>query len=315
MVKLTICALVAYAINVDAFVPSKQVTFSLQKNTELDATATDAIAALANSQTASVDKIAASIPDLESKPDLSWTVADNYGIGGQLTTLDGRDAPGRSNVAWLAAVNVANKMSSLTIFNGPLTDVPHLLSRCIVNDDNTMSFALDFRPRAYGAYEMKDAAGNYPGPETLGRDAFTYSGNRKDYEGKFATPEVEAFLQSTAASFQGGAIDMQMNEFEKLTAGPLQLKVNMPLNDNNVAAVIQAREKAADYWLTWALEDTHEHRPGAPVNSQYVYDAKFRQNAYSGLLPVYTAAFGQDGAALSAAESGPLDEAYVGGGS
>jgi hypothetical protein len=315
--KLSLAALVAFATNVDAFVTNKSGTFALQKltRTELDATPTDAIATLNNSQTASVDKIASSIPDLEGKPDLSWTAANNYGVGGDLAFLDGRDAPGRANVAWLAAVNVANKVSSLTIFNGPLTDVPHLLSRCIVNADNTMSFVLDFRPRAYGAYEMRDAAGNYPGPETLGRDAFTFSGNRKDYEGKFATPEVEAFMQATAASFEGGVIDAQTNEFEQLTAGPLQLKVNMPLTDGNVAAVVAAREKAADYWLTWALEDIHEHRPGAPVNSQYVYDTKYRQNAYSGLLPIYTAAFGPDGASLTAGESGPLDEGYVGGGS
>lgn len=312
--KFTLTALVAIATNAAAFAPQNQARFGF-KSMELDATPAEAIATFDNSQTASVNKIAASIPDLEGKPDLSWTTANNYGIGGNIAMIDGRDAPGPANVAWLAAVNVANKMSSLTIFNGPLTDVPHLLSRCIVNDDNTMSFALDFRPRAYGAYEMKDASGNYPGPETLGRDAFTYSGNRKEYEGKFGTPEVEAFMQSTVASFEGGVIDSSTNEFEQLTTGPLQIKVNMPLTDGNVAAVTAAREKAADYWLTWALEDSHAHRPGAPINSQYVYDSKYRQNAYSGLFPVYSAAFGPDGGALTAAESGPLDEAYVGGGS
>jgi hypothetical protein len=315
MMKSAFTVFVAFAANVDAFVSNKAGTFALNKVTELGATPADAIANLDNSQTATVNKIAAAIPDLTSKPDLSWTTANNYGIGGNLALIDGRDAPGAGNVAWLAAVNIANKMSSLTIFNGPLTDVPHLLSRCIINDDNTMSLALDFRPRAYGAYEMKDAAGNYPGPEVLGRDAFTYKGNRGDYEGKFATPEVAAFMAATAASFEGGVVDPNLNEFEKLTAGPFQVKVNMPLTDGNVNAVIAAREKAADYWLTWALEDIHDHRPGAPVNSQYVYDAKYMQNAYSGMLPIYTAAFGADGAALSAAESGPLDEAYVGGGS
>lgn len=186
-----------------------------------------------------------------------------------------------------------------------------------MNDsDNTMSFALDFRPRGYGAYEMKDAEGNYPGPDVLGREAFTYSGNRKEYEAKFGTPEVEAFMQSTLASFEGAIVDSTpLTEFEQITAGPLLLKVNMPLTDGNVAAVTVAREKAADYWLTWALQDGNAHRPGAPINAQYVYDTKYRQNCFAALLPVYNTAFGADGASLTAAESGPLDEGYVGGGS
>jgi hypothetical protein len=58
------------------------------------------------------------------------------------------------------------------------------------------------------------------------------------------------------------------------------------------------------------------HRPGAPVNTQYVYDTKFKQNAYGALLDEYLALFGpHDGRQLAVGESGPLDEAYVGGGS
>lgn len=57
-------------------------------------------------------------------------------------------------------------------------------------------------------------------------------------------------------------------------------------------------------------------RPGAPVNTQYVYDTKFKQNAYGALLDEYSALFGpQDGQRLAVGDSGPLDEAYVGGGS
>lgn len=312
--SILIVLVAACATGTGAFAPS-HASGSAACSHVLKATATDAIALLDSSQAATMNKIASSIPDLESKPDLSWDLSAGISLNGNPAVLDGRDAPGPANVAWCGAVSVANKMSSLTIFNGPLTDVPHLLSRCIVNDDNTMSFVLDFRPRAYGAYEMKDASGNYPGPDVLGRDAFTYSGNRKDFESKFGTPEVDAFLQSTLASFEGGVVNTELNEFEKLTNGPLCLKVTMPLTDGNVAAVAAAREKAADYWLTWALQDTHAHRPGAPINSQYVYDTKYRQNAYAALLPYYSAAFGAEGASLCAAESGPLDEAYVGGAS
>ena len=123
------------------------------------ASADGAIATLSASQSSSVDKIASTIgPDLELKPDLSWT-ADT--VGGAAATLDGREAPGANgNVAWLANVNIAGKMSSLTIFNGPLTDVPHILSRAVVVDGDKIRFTLDVRPRAYGAYELRDADGN-----------------------------------------------------------------------------------------------------------------------------------------------------------
>lgn len=94
------------------------------------------------------------------------------------------------------------------------------------------------------------------------------------------------------------------------------MTVNMPLTDGNVAAIAAASSQAAQYWLEWATDFSHEHRPGAPVNTQYVYDTKFKINAYGALLPIYSNLFGaEEGAKITAAESGPLDEAYVGGGS
>lgn len=274
----------------------------------------DPIAILEASQKQSVDAIAAAIPDLAVKPDCTW---NGEQIAGELATLDARDAPGPANIAWLAAVNIPNKLSSLTIFNGPLTDVPHLLSRVAVVDGNKLQFTLDFRPRAYGAYEMVDANGNYPGPETLGRKAFEYSGARNDFDSKFGTDEVKAFMESTLQALEGAVVDPPPNnELELLTRGPLCLSVTMPLTDANVATVAQARAQAAEYWKSWATDGTHEHRPGAPVNTQYVYDSKFKINAYGALLPIYTGLFGQlDGEKMAAAESGPIDEAYVGGGS
>jgi hypothetical protein len=293
-----------------AFTRTGEKTLS-SSSSRLQATAVDAIAAFESSQLSTVNKIAAAIPDLEVKPSLSWA---SEPVAGQSTKLDARDAPGPANIAWLAAVCVPNVMSSLTIFNGPLTDVPHLLSRCIIaQSTNTMTLALDFRPRAYGAYELPESERS---PDKLGRDSFTYSGNRKEYESKFVNEEVLAFLQSTATSLEGAtALPTGTNEYETLTKGPHLLNVQMPLTDANVAAVIAAREKAADYWLSWQLEDTHAHRPGAPINAQYLYDSKYRQNAYMALLPVHNEVFGADGNKIAAAESGPLDEGYVGGGS
>jgi len=279
------------------------------------ASADGAIATLVASQSSSVDKIASTIgPDLELKPGLSWTAET---VGGTAATLDGREAPGANgNVAWLANVEIAGKMSSLTIFNGPLTDVPHILSRAVIIDGDRVRFTLDIRPRAYGAYELRDADGNYPGPDVLGRDAFTYSGNRKDYDTKFGTDEVVALVEGIAPSLEGAVVSTdEPGEPESLVRGPLYLDVTAPLTAGNVAIISDARAKIADYWLGWAMDSSHAHRPGAPVNSQYVYDSKYKINAYTALLEEYKAMFGEDGVKLAAAESGPLDEAYVGGGS
>jgi hypothetical protein len=110
--------------------------------------------------------------------------------------------------------------------------------------------------------------------------------------------------------------DAAPTELDLLTRGPLYTCVTMPITDDNVAAVTAARETAANFWLSWATDDQHEHRPGAPVNTQYVYDTKYKQNAYGALLSEYSDLFGQDeGAKLAMGESGPLDEGYVGGGS
>ena len=279
------------------------------------ATVGDAIATLEASQAASVDAIAAAIPDLEQKPDFTWTVADGVSIQGSVAKVDARDAPGPANIAWLSSLCVDQKMSSLTIFNGPLTDVPHLVSRCVVSGDS-LQFKLDFRPRAYGAYEMRRPDGSYPGPDELGRKSFEYSGARNEFDSKFGNAEVQEFLASTLASFEGATpYDPNPTELDLLTRGPLFTSITMPNTDGNVAAVAAAREKAASFWLSWALDMQHEHRPGAPVNTQYVYDTKFKQNAYSALLEEYQGLYGAEGQQLAVGDSGPLDEAYVGGGS
>jgi hypothetical protein len=282
----------------------------------LGATAVDAISSLASSQAASIDSIAAAIPDLAAKPDFTWNSGDGITMEGCTTTLDARDAAGPANIAWLSSCAVESKISSLTIFNGPLSDVPHFVSRCAVVGDS-LRFTLDFRPRGYGAYEMKRPDGSYPGPDELGRKSFEYSGARNDFDSKFGNDEVKSFISFTIASLEGAeSYDATPAELDLLTRGPLYTCVTMPITDGNVAAVTAARETAANFWLSWATDNKHEHRPGAPVNTQYVYDTKYKQNAYGALLSEYSDLFGQDeGAKLAMGESGPLDEGYVGGGS
>jgi len=126
----------------------------------------------------------------------------------------------------------------------------------------------------------------------------------RDYQ--VALEKAKAELAEAQAALAGTSLDLPITSTstESVTTGAQ-------------AGVAEARAKAVEFWLGWALDgERYRHRPGAPVNTQYVYDAKFRQNAYSALLPIYGDMFGQkDGQHLAAADSGPLDEAYVGGGS
>ncbi|KAL7573784.1 hypothetical protein ACA910_007813 [Epithemia clementina (nom. ined.)] len=280
----------------------------------------DRLAALIASQEATVESIAKAIPTLETKPDLSWSLGEAT-IGSNPCIIDARDAPGPANIAWLASVTIPNTLSSLTIFNGPLTNVPHLLSRCYHDvKQQELQVVLDFRPRAYGAYELVDAQGNYPGPEQLGRKAFEYSAARMDFFNQFATSALQAELNHWTRSFQGAVpTSIQPTNLDLLTGSPLAIALTMPANDHNIQVALELRQVAVQAWLRWAtnVSGAHNHRPGAPINAQYVYDAKFRQNAYLALRKYYSHIFNpaDDGAALAVAESGPLDEAYVGGGS
>mmetsp|Transcript_18907 Transcript_18907/g.52798 ORF Transcript_18907/g.52798 Transcript_18907/m.52798 type:complete len:316 (-) Transcript_18907:210-1157(-) len=283
-------------------------------STRLHVTPAEAIATLSTSQENIIRKIQSTISDLEHKPDFTWNGSEVV-VDSCPVTLDARDAAGPSNVAWLSSLCVHSKMSSLQVFNGPLNDVPHLVSRCVIVGGDKMRLTIDFRPRAYGAYEMRRPDGSYPGPDELGRKSFEYSGARMDYDKKFGTEEVKEFLSSLPLE---GAVpcDVAPTELDLLTRGPLYTSLDMPLTEGNVDVVVAAREKAAYYWLDWTQETEHEHRPGAPINSQYVYDTKYKQNAFGALMSEYTALFGADsGKELAIGDSGPLDEAYVGGGS
>ncbi|KAL7490166.1 hypothetical protein ACHAW6_015907 [Cyclotella cf. meneghiniana] len=301
--------------------PSQPSPASTSSSFSGTATASSAIASLSASQSQILSRIASSIPDLAPKPDLSYDASSGLIVHGFPVILDARDAPGPSNIAWLSSLCIDSTLSSFTVFNGPLTDVPHLLSRCAVDHErDRMRFFLDFRPRAYGAYDLRKPDGTYPGPDVLGRKSFEYSGNRRQFDEKFGTPEVISFLDGVVDSLEGcvrlGQDIDSLGELERVTRGPLALDVLVPISEHNIHTIIRARETAANYWLTWALDPAHAHRPGAPINSQYVYDTKYKQNAYGALLNFYRGLYGQvDGEKLAVADSGPLDEAYVGGGS
>jgi len=210
-----------------------------------DIEASTSISKLEASQALVVAKIASSIPDLALKPDVGYDASSGFVVGASCdrVKLGASDAPGPANVAWLSDLCVDSRLSSLTVYCGPLTTVPHLISRCavsVVGEDGSgggkrLELFLDFRPRSYGAYEMRNpSTGEYPGPDVLGRKSFEYSGARKDYETKFGTEEVAAFLAGVRSSLVGavdnsGLGDAGLSELETLTRGPLALDATMPL--------------------------------------------------------------------------------------
>ena len=133
---------------------------------------------------------------------------------------------------------------------------------------------------------------------------------------KFYTAELQAVVDELLGALEGAAPPAAaVGELDQLTRGPLCVSVTAPLSEANVAAVAAARAKAADAWLAWQADDGNAHTPGAPVNTQYVFDSKAKQNMYGALLGVLQDRFGDEGVGLTAADSGPLDEGYVGGGS
>jgi hypothetical protein len=254
------------------------------------------------------------LSDLVIRPQLSNDMVQGY------------DAPGSgANIAWLADVMIPNRLVSITVFHGPLTDVPHIVDRVILSSPQFLTWTVDVRPRAYGAYETLDrTTGLYPGPETLGRKAFEYAGNRKQFTTKFGNT-IQPLLTDWSQEFAGAVVLPPRNDIGEaavLTTGPLAVTVQMPATASNGRALARRRRALHETWLNWTTNERelHAHRPGAPINAQYVYDAKYRQNAYLAMLEEYgrflSPSHDADQVkALVIAESGPLDEAYVGGGS
>jgi hypothetical protein len=66
----------------------------------------------------------------------------------------------------MESVYVPKNLSSLTIFNGPLTNVPFSIEMLCCNDRMSMSFTLDLRTPAYGTCKKCDLNGNYRGSST-----------------------------------------------------------------------------------------------------------------------------------------------------
>ena len=264
---------------------------------------------------AQVDKLADGLA-LQPKEDTAELGFDSFSVGGCTGKAVGFEAPGAaSNVAWCSGLTMAGDdyaRSSLTVWVGPLSDVPHLAVSCGVSDGG-VDLSIDFRPRSAAGYDGRDPE-PYPDPET--REAFTESGERKDYAGAYYTED--AFAWRAALMELGENTPLSAEEMARTSAGPLYLDLKLPATEEAAAAAAAACEAAIERWTGWMAGSTDNGRDlpaGARQTKVYDRDTKVRQAAYGGLLAKYTARFGDDGKGLAAADAGPMDEAYVGGAS
>jgi len=244
----------------------------------------------------------------------SFTMADAIG------TINAYEGPGAPNVAWCSGLQMKGSdlaRGSITAFCGPLTDVPHLVAMCGVSGDS-INLYIDYRTRAECAYDPACASlSDYPDPDT--REAFAEGSNRKDFAEAFFTEDAEAAKAALLALPGAVSAPVTKEQVAIISGGPLLIDLQLPLDDASAAAAAAACTAACERWLTWMLT-AEENKRGLPAGMRqtatYTRDTKVRQQHFGFLLSKYTPAFGpEEGKALTAADAGPLDEAYVGGGS
>jgi len=266
-------------------------------------------------QPAILDKLVSSL-SLQSKEyavDLGFDTFDVNGASGTVVSYEGA---GKPNVAWLSGLTLSDGSDvarcSLTAWVGPLSDVPHLMASCGVAD-GAVTLSIDFPTRAECAYEP---SGVYEEPTT--REAFAMGGNRKDFAAAFYTEDLIAWRDGLLGLPGAQNSPLSAEEMAAQSASPLYLDLRLPLTDDSATAAAAACVKASEAWLEWMLTSTEKKRDlpaGAKQTQVYARDTKLKTNAYGMLLRKYTSAYGEAGTGLAAADAGPLDEAYVGGGS
>jgi len=245
---------------------------------------------------------------------------DSFTIGGANGKVVSFDGPGLPNVAWCSGLTLGGAdvaRGSIAAFCGPLTDVPHLIAACGISNGG-IDVYIDWRPRAEAGYDLSlPTLADYPEPET--RDAFAEGGNRKDFAAAFYTEQAAAIRASLLAAGGTAAPPLTKEQVSFFSAGPLLVDMRLPLSDAAAAAAADACTQATERWLEWMV-NADEMKRGLPAGMRqtatYTRDTKVRANHFGFLLGRYTAIFGDaDGKALAEADAGPLDEAYVGGGS
>ena len=276
----------------------------------LEAAPSDAADTLFASQEASLASIKEAL-HLEAKDYPASLSLDSFapttGGSGALASFE---APGADNVAWCSDLRVTGgdvTLASLTVWCGPMKDVPHLVCRTTVTA-SAVDLYIDFRPRAAVGYETMLEDGTYPEPDS--REAFMAKGERADFEKRFYA-DAGALLSGCGGEKKGPPA----SDLEVAQRSPVALDVTLPASPESVEAAAGLCSDAAAKWLEWAQDDQHLLKPGMQVTSTYARDTKLRANNYALLVDAYSAVFGDQGTNLAAGDAGPLDEAYVGGAS
>eukprot|EP00316_Scyphosphaera_apsteinii_P005998 CAMPEP_0119312430 /NCGR_PEP_ID=MMETSP1333-20130426/26405_1 /TAXON_ID=418940 /ORGANISM="Scyphosphaera apsteinii, Strain RCC1455" /LENGTH=277 /DNA_ID=CAMNT_0007317051 /DNA_START=96 /DNA_END=929 /DNA_ORIENTATION=- len=241
----------------------------------------------------------------------------NFKLGDVSGTISAFEGPGKPNVAWCSGLLMSDGQSasraSVTVWCGPLTDVPHLVVSAGVSGGGVDLF-IDFKPRADAAY---DPSGEYAEPAS--REAFMQGSNRKDFAEAFYTPEAVEWWTGLCSLDGATHTPLSAAEMARQSAGPLMLNLRLPLTDEAATVAAKACENAVERWLGWMTTADEAGRSlpaGAKQTMTYTRDTKIRAMHYGELLKTYTTSFGpEQGTQLAAADAGPLDEAYVGGGS
>ena len=239
---------------------------------------------------------------------------DSFTLEGKPGTIKSYEGVGSPNVAWASGLLVDGHRAGITVFCGPLTDVPHLVVS-IAADDSGIDLYIDFRTRCDAAYDPALATlEDYPDPTD--RDMFAQGSNRKDLKEAFYTEEVEAWRSGLLALGTPNPL-LSAEQTATISASPCLVDVRLPLSAAPAAA--DACTAAVDRWLGWmtsAGEMGRELPAGAKQTATYTRDTKVRANHFGFLLGRYMSAYGDAlGKDLASADAGPLDEAYVGGGS
>lgn len=241
---------------------------------------------------------------------------DSFSLAGSTGSVRSYEGAGTPNVAWCSGLAIEGARASISAFCGPLTDVPHLIASVGVSDGG-IDLYIDWRPRADAAYDPACATlADYPEPAD--RDMFAQGSARKDFASCFYTEDAEAWRNALLAQGTPNP-PLSIEQTATVSAGPLLVDLRLPLTDAAAATASDACAAAVDRWLGWmtgAGEMKRELAAGAKQTQTYARDTKVRANHFAFLLGQYTPLFGADEAhALATADAGPLDEAYVGGGS
>lgn len=253
---------------------------------------------------------------LSEKPNYAADLGcSSFTVGGSSGSIKSYEGPGAPNVAWCSGFQLQGPelaRSSITVYCGPLSDVPHLVASSGVSN-GAVDLFIDFRVRSECGY---NPAGVYEEPTS--REAFAMGGNRKDFADAFFTDDAVEWRQSLLAIPGAEMAPISEAEMTECSAGPLYIDLRLPLSDQNAAIAAAACDQAVARWLGWMQSSEANGRnlpAGAKQTGVYQRDTKVRANLYGATLRRYNALFGAQGQMLTAGDVGPLDEAYVGGGS